>query len=258
MKKRASYRLAFVAFLTASTTGVVAQEEEAPKPQSEPPAPVETPVETAPSMDERQQELIDLIHQVERRLAKIDRNLSDAGAGVAPAEEVEDSGLDDLLRNAKDQGEQNIEDIDRILRLAQELSPQSQGGQSSQSSEPQSGESPLDSGRDQTPKQPENTPTEPPQTGEQPGEERPDDKQPGEGEEPHSPKDNEPGGENVEGQPRPEDGTAGTNPGDDANRWGELPVRYREVFRNQGGDELPVQYRDWIDAYHRRLSKSRR
>ena len=44
---------------------------------------------------------------------------------------------------------------------------------------------------------------------------------------------------------------------DDAERWGELPQRLREVFRNQGGDELPVQYRDWIDAYYRRLNTRR-
>ena len=27
------------------------------------------------------------------------------------------------------------------------------------------------------------------------------------------------------------------------------------MFRNKGSDDLPVQYRDWIDAYYRRLNR---
>jgi hypothetical protein len=29
----------------------------------------------------------------------------------------------------------------------------------------------------------------------------------------------------------------------------------RETFRNQGRNDLPVQYRDWIDSYYRRLNR---
>ncbi len=39
-------------------------------------------------------------------------------------------------------------------------------------------------------------------------------------------------------------------------RWGFLPVHVREVFRNQGDREIPIIYRDWIDAYHRKLLRS--
>jgi hypothetical protein len=28
----------------------------------------------------------------------------------------------------------------------------------------------------------------------------------------------------------------------------------RDVFRSQGGSDLPVRYRDWIDAYYKRLN----
>jgi hypothetical protein len=29
------------------------------------------------------------------------------------------------------------------------------------------------------------------------------------------------------------------------------------LFRTEGGGDLPPQYRDWIDAYHRRLNRRR-
>jgi hypothetical protein len=40
-----------------------------------------------------------------------------------------------------------------------------------------------------------------------------------------------------------------------ADRWGDLPLHAREVFREQGGAELPSRYRDWIDQYYRRLNR---
>lgn len=42
---------------------------------------------------------------------------------------------------------------------------------------------------------------------------------------------------------------------DPAERWGDLPEKARDVFRSQGGANLPVRYREWIDAYYRRLNK---
>jgi len=33
-----------------------------------------------------------------------------------------------------------------------------------------------------------------------------------------------------------------------------LPPRAREVFTIKGGEDMPARYRDWIDAYYRRLS----
>lgn len=38
------------------------------------------------------------------------------------------------------------------------------------------------------------------------------------------------------------------------DRWGDLPVHVRELFRAQGGGDLPPRYRDWIDAYYKRLN----
>jgi hypothetical protein len=44
---------------------------------------------------------------------------------------------------------------------------------------------------------------------------------------------------------------------DSSDRWGELPTHAREVFRNNGGGDLPPYYRDWIDQYYRRLNAQR-
>ncbi len=44
---------------------------------------------------------------------------------------------------------------------------------------------------------------------------------------------------------------------DERERWGDLPVQARDVFRTDGGDDFPPRYREWIDAYHRRLLKAR-
>jgi len=243
---RAAWILGLAPLLSAA---VLAQEGKEPSGGAGEP----DPLQEMPPENRMQQEMIDLIRKVERRLAVIDGRLSDAGAGALPLQEAEDSGLDDLLRQAQAKSRQNIEDIDRILEIANELGGSSSGSQRSRPSQETPSESPLDSERNRGPKERENTPSEPPpEQGEKPG-----GKEPKDGQEPR-PAENPPGGENRKGDARPEQAGAGPSGADDANRWGELPVRYREVFRNQGGSELPVQYRDWIDAYHRRLSKRRR
>lgn len=44
----------------------------------------------------------------------------------------------------------------------------------------------------------------------------------------------------------------------DANdRWGDLPIQVREVFRTEGGADLPPEYRDWIDGYYKKLLRHR-
>jgi hypothetical protein len=37
------------------------------------------------------------------------------------------------------------------------------------------------------------------------------------------------------------------------DRWGDLPIQVREVFRTEGGADLPPQYPDWIDGYYKKL-----
>ncbi|MFT7665568.1 MAG: hypothetical protein ACI87A_003808 [Planctomycetota bacterium] len=40
--------------------------------------------------------------------------------------------------------------------------------------------------------------------------------------------------------------------------WGDLPRHAQRVFRAEGDGEIPAQYRDWIDAYYRKLNSDRR
>lgn len=43
---------------------------------------------------------------------------------------------------------------------------------------------------------------------------------------------------------------------DGKDRWGDLPVHARDVFRAQGGGDMPARYREWIDAYYKRLNQN--
>jgi len=127
-----------------------------------------------------------------------------------------------------------------------------------QQGKPQSGE--LDQPRDRTPKRQENTP-ETPQKDEvaskpEPRQDRQgeDQEKPGE-DQPESPQEDVSLGRNAE-DVAPDDEKGKPIPASiDAGRWGELPARVRATFRNQGKDDLPVRYREWIDAYYRRLNR---
>ncbi|MCG8433189.1 MAG: hypothetical protein MJA83_04070 [Gammaproteobacteria bacterium] len=127
-------------------------------------------------------------------------------------------------------------------------------------SQPSPGESPLDQERDRGPKDRERTPDAPgekPQPepgGEEEKGEKPSDK---DTKDPNGKFDNPPEGKNRRGSPREQRGDDATPGSNDADGWGELPIRFRETFRNQGRDDLPVQYRDWIDSYYRRLNETR-
>ncbi len=72
---------------------------------------------------------------------------------------------------------------------------------------------------------------------------------------PHSPRESTAPAANVAAQPPPGSATARANAPDANDRWGDLPVYARDVFRAQGGAAFPPHYRDWIDTYHRRLNR---
>lgn len=204
--------------------------------------------------DEEIQELVDLFHEVERALVDIDDQLFEAGAcgGLGG---VEAAGIEKLLLATKDQSKSVVQGIDRILEVASQMNSSSSG---SSSGEPSSSESPLNSERDRSPKQRERTPEAPGEKpgGAQPGKEKEDRFKP----EPVSEKPTGSDTSNDKGQNKkgdPHNGAKGeTTPHtDDGDRWGELPQRVQETFRTQGRTELPAQYRDWIDAYYRRLNR---
>jgi len=206
-------------------------------------------------MQAAQEEMIKLFHEVERTLGAIDLELADAGAGRIPVPEGKDSGIERLLRAHGEKSDQAVAGIERILELAEELGKQSgsQCMKAGMNAPPeQSGQSPLDKERQRGPTQGEKTPEAPkPQEGEKPEQSRP------QGEKPDDRGPNPPPGENRPSPPRVDEGGQPFAPGNDADRWGNLPQRVQKVFQNQITDDLPLQYRDWIDAYYRRLNQSR-
>jgi hypothetical protein len=229
---------------------VTAQEEEAKQDEKKKPE-IELPDLTG--MRAAQDEMIKLFHEVERTLGAIDLELADAGAGRIPVPEGKDSGIERLLRSHGEKSDQAVAGIERILELAEELGKQSgsQCMKAGMNAPPeQSGESPLDKERQRGPTKDEKTPEAPkPKDGEQPPKpqgEKPDDRGP-----------NPPPGENRPSPPRIDESGQPFAHGNDADRWGSLPERVQKVFQNQITDDLPLQYRDWIDAYYRRLNKSR-
>lgn len=225
------------------------------KPQETKPPQIELP--DLSGMQDDQKEMVRLFHEVERTLESIDLELADAGAGRIPPPEGKDSGIERLLRSHGAKSDQAVTGIEQILELAEKLGKQSgsQCMKGSMSSPPQQGgESPLDKERERGPTQGEKTPEAPkpdPKQGEQPGQPQP------QGERPEDRGKNPPPGENRPSPPRVDEGGAPFAPGTDADRWGSLPERVRNVFQNQITDDMPLQYRDWIDAYYKRLNKSR-
>jgi hypothetical protein len=201
--------------------------------------------------NDAQKEMRELFAKVERTLRRIDLYLSDAAAGDVPLDLPEESGLADLLRDTQQRSQRAIRDIDRIMEIASQSQQSSGPGESGQEPPPPSGESPLDQPRSDRPQEQENTP-------ELPGEEQEGDQPRDENGRPDSPEGSDDTPENNENQNPPESpaGPGQTDTSDGA-RWGELPSRVREIFRSQGGGDLPVQYRDWIDSYYRRLNQRR-
>jgi hypothetical protein len=131
------------------------------------------------------------------------------------------------------------------------------GGQPQNSSKGSEGEPQQGA---QGPQQRESTPDKP--GGREPSN-KPEGEQPGDGKKPQQgdqPKGDQESGatpQNSKGGPPPGSETQRVDAGRDGERWGELPEQYRELFRTEGGGDLPPQYSDWIDAYHRRLNRRR-
>ena len=206
------------------------------------------------------EEMIELFRKVEQRLQEIDKLLFDASAGEAIGDEVEESGIAELLRQSTTKAEEVVEGIDRILEIAQQQGGAQQAMQSQGQPQGQSSGSPLDQqqGQQQPQGQKEQTPEGP--GGQQEPQPEPEGQQPhdepGSSGRPESPRDSDEQGQNEENQPPPTGESAGgTRTVDTSERWGDLPIHVRDLFRTEGGGDMPPQYRDWIDAYYRRLNQ---
>jgi hypothetical protein len=215
-------------------------EEEAPEiPMPLPPA----------SEDQAAKEILDLFKSVDKELERIDNMLFDLGAGERPLEGSVDSGLGALLDLTRDTSRSVVDDINRILELAEQMSQSSSSSSCSQGQKQKSGQNTDQQGKpdnqekggqDQEGAKPD-----------EPGEKKPED---GQGE-PKSPKESDAEGQNSPKESGEQHPTGAGSQADQTERWGELPERVRETFRNQGGDAAPLYYRDWIDSYYRHLSR---
>lgn len=225
-----------------------------------------------------------LFGEVETKLVQVDVLLTDAAAGdTGRLSEAAESGISELLKSSLERGRSAQKDIDEILEIARQLSAQQQQ-QSSGAGQPQSSgqgqsedqSSPLDRGNNQS-QRPETTPElpgqgqdgqqpqgqqqggqDPQQQGQEPdqsGEQGQDPQQQGGQDpsnpagDPNAPGDNRDGSEQNSGAA----GDAASGAGDEG--WGNLPAHVRDTFRSEGRSELPVRYRDWIDAYYKKLNQ---
>lgn len=90
--------------------------------RSQTPAPVK--VAPAQSPEEEHASMERLIGAVETHLREIDRLLDDAGAADRKAlAKVGAGGIGEILKRSRDGGRQVIDDIDRILELADHVHP---------------------------------------------------------------------------------------------------------------------------------------
>ena len=239
-----------------------------------------TPIELPGAVSEAQEEMLELFRDIEENLKTVDILLSDAGAGdTSSLSEVKEAGIGRLLENSRAKSQQILTDIDRLLEIAEEMGQESEeptpgeepgeeSGSPSQGPEgSQSGQQGSQSTRrEQTPEGPGQSPSgEEPVNSEQPGGEEPGEDQQGASEQPPEGQGETPGDsqqsankdpENKTGNEPPTDPTgAGSKPGSSRDRWGDLPVHYQDVFRGEDSGEMPVRYREWIDAYYRRLNQ---
>jgi hypothetical protein len=246
-------KIAWLALLASTMPSLVLAQER--------PKPVEL------GRDEAEKELIQLFGKVEKNLREIDRLLSDAGAGDTSAlQKIGSSGIDELLKKSQQSGKDTAKDIDRLLELAKQLgTPQSGAGSGQPQPQPgdPGGQGLIDkkgqqsAGREETPSAPESKGEQPKpgQNGKPPGQ-KPENQPDPSGKDPKSPLASKDEAKNrAASAPQVGAKDPAARPSDDRDRWGDLPVHARDVFRNEGGADMPVQYRDWIDAYYRRLNK---
>lgn len=237
-------------------SGVCLAQEPNPTP---PPTPTPAPAPHAQGPNP-EQEMQRVFAEVESALREIDLLLSDAAAGDTSLSEVPDSGLDKLLEISQSRSKSVIQGIDKILELAeQSQQSSSNGGQPP----PDSQDSPLDQrrseenrDREQTPQGPQQQEQNQPQP--EPGQQDEPQEQPGDQNPQDQDNQNDDPGQNRPGQENSRPGGDPSTTGTGVDAWGELPTRVRQVFRTEGGQDLPVQYRDWIDAYYRKLNETRR
>lgn len=220
----------------------------------------------------------ELFVKIERRLGEIDQLLYRAGSGEAPLESQAESGIGELLKASRSSGERVLEDIDEMLKLAQEMGSSSKSGGSGKSGQQQKGQGQGQSQGQQgsSPEQGSNRPQAQERTPEAPGQ-QPQSEQQGQPQQQPGKEQGKGSNQPMPGESQPEGDRSSRDPARNAagnapptsakgqadgarsnEQWGDLPPTVRDLFRTEGGSDLPPQYRDWIDAYYRRLNQERR
>lgn len=239
-----------------------------PQEQGPPPVDLEGRIRQDLGQDPAAQ-MQELFGRIEKNLRSIDDLLFEA-AGSPDLAQDDPQRWRSWIGDTRKRSEAVLEDIDKLLDLSQQMSSQSRGrsssnqGQGQQSPESsEQGQSPLDRGGAEGQRRQEGGQQGPPPSGSEPesGGQKPGQQQDGDGpqgnpgSEPTGAEEGGPEGQQLSGR-RPPGSERG--PGSGAGQiapWGELPPRVQEIFSNQNAEEVPLQYREWIDSYYRRVSR---
>jgi hypothetical protein len=213
-------------------------------------------------------DLEDLFRIVEKRLKRVTSLLYEASSGDATgADGIGGAGIDELIRGAekeaagassgiarmlqatRGQSQATLQDIQRILEIAEQQSRA--GGQpppTPSQGMPQQGQTPSGSRK-------EDKGERPPEGGEpdKPGE-KPEGEEPKNGDEPKGDQEAE-GGPDGPAKPPAEGATGDPAAAAGLEDWGDLPVHLRQVFQNGVSEDVPPRYRDWVDSYYKRLNR---
>ncbi|MEZ5979934.1 MAG: hypothetical protein R3F34_17220 [Planctomycetota bacterium] len=231
----------------------------------------------APPQDDIQERMIKLFGEVEQHLREVDSMLYEA-SGVDRFEASD--GVAKWVQNASDNSREAVEKIDELLRLSEELGRQQQQQQQQQQQSSGSGQN---SGRQQQSSSSrqnqgrssrERLDGDPNQaSAEQQGRDQGEQQGPDQGGDQEQGSQSQESGDSQDGrhpdgdQGSDDEGQQRVGPGErreDGQRsgadarfgaWGELPPRTQEIFTNRASDDMPPQYREWIDSYYKRVSK---
>jgi hypothetical protein len=240
-----------VALALIVLSGGSALAQDPPKPEPERPV-IDVPLPGA--QDDLQRQMLKLFGEVETRLREIDKLLADAGVAQRSGESASPRTAE-LVKRSQDRGKQVVEAIDKILELAAQQEQQQGQGGSGMGREQGPGEPGAQGapqGKRETTTQRESTPDKP---GSGKGE-KPEGSKPDASGNPRGNKKTEGEGKNTAGKTPPGQETEKAVHGADAREsWGYLPEHARDVFRTQGGGQMPARYREWIDAYYKRLNQ---
>lgn len=252
------------------------QPQEGEAQESDPPAPEEDETDlrgmnpfAPPGGAGGPENMEQLFLKVEKRLQRVTELLYEASSGdVSGAENIGSAGIDELIREAeqgaagassgmarilgatRSQSEATLDDIQKILEMAEQQSSSSSSSSGSGQSQsppsqgtPQQGQTPSGSRKQESGERPP-----------EPGEGEQQQGEPNDGQQPRGSQESDAGQDGQSDAPPPGE-TGDPSSAGGAEEWGDLPVHLRKVFQNGVSEDVPPRYRDWVDSYYKRLNK---